>query len=457
MLVLAAAPVWAQTHLVDLTGQTLATPLLGGTITQIIDARPDHSTIGQVYTGLDYVRTEANLKRSLETEFLSLLRTLPVSTGSSTFALRVHQLHISENLAGSKKATAELVVDFLLPQEANRFRVVFRASGLAESGGLDINGKHPLTIAKALQNCLIQFNTTGAVSPSDAQVLTLEQAQTPEPNAGPLVPYPITLTKAPNPGLYRTFDDFRNNNPETTGARPVIISRTPRERGEWAGIDDVEVFYLGDNNVRTPVRDAWGYCDGERTYVLHRRRFCALEPNGNRFTFYGPSAADRAAVTSSTLAAGLIGTAIATAATSGHKQFYRMSLLTGHIEATADEEWAADAPDSTSIVVYRRADVKQPLAVQLNGGAVGDLQESSFVAVPWTDKRKQAQLCVGGEAVTCSAFQPSFAGTNYFEYLPKTASRSTAELKPVTVKEGEFYVKRLRLQQRHREVKAKKS
>jgi hypothetical protein len=373
--------------------------------------------------------------------------------------LRVHRLQISERTgATSEKATVELIVDFLRP-EGTGYVTVLRAAQVVESSGIEVTGKHAGNITKALQNCLLQLNgTTAATSRAP---LTLAQLQQPDNALQPLELYPIMQAAQPKPGIYRTFEQFCQNTPENL--RLAIIARTPRKEGEWAGIDDVEVYYEDEPGNRTPIRDAWGYSDGQNVYILHQRHFFLLERSGNSYSFLGHSQADPQAVANGALVGGVvggalggaIGGAVAAANTSGHKQLHDLHLLTGHVVAKAAEsDWDETGADTARVVVYQRDLAVTRTEVKVNGNSVGDLRQAGVITVPWTDKRRELNLCVEADTEqTCQNIRPKFTSVNYYEFVPG----ASPALKPVLAKEGEFYLKRLRLQVRRNQAKAQKT
>lgn len=105
--------------------------------------------------------------------------------------------------------------------------------------------------------------------------------------------------------------------------------------------------------------------------------------------------------------------------------------------------------DSTRLVVFHRPVSTQPdVEVSVNGDVVGNIADKGFVLVPWPNAPNELSLCPTARAATCVAVHPQHCRVNYYELVPGYGKHA-ATLKPVSAKEGEFYLRLL--QQRAQE------
>jgi len=72
-------------------------------------------------------------------------------------------------------------------------------------------------------------------------------------------------------GLYKTFDEFRNNNPSFTQIK--------------FGIDNGSVLALDENRRIIDLKDYWGASDGQNRYIVFHRSLNQLIPSHKGFRF----------------------------------------------------------------------------------------------------------------------------------------------------------------------------
>ncbi|OON68760.1 hypothetical protein [Hymenobacter sp. CRA2] len=438
-------------HQVDLASQSLAQPFQAGRITEVLDARPDRTSIGWVQVGIANERVPADIKGGVGPALQRLAQT-PAGTDATPYALRVHQLVIGEATgAASEAASAELVVDLLRLQGNGQYEVLWRAAEAVETRGMEVTGKHGANISVLLQKCLAQFEAAGPAKLPAVATLTAEQAAAPLAKLGPLTPFPLQTEKVRRPGVYHSLDDFRRNVPNDQ--KLVAVSKTPRTSPNWAGTSEVELYYVDDKGARTPVRNVWGFSDGQDSYILHQRRYYLLMPTDEGFMFEAPSAADPGAVGTGAVVGGLIGAGIAAAATSGYRQEHRLNLLTGRVTAVplkqTEPAFGNDDRES-AVVVYRRKPSPSVVDVYAGKNVVGGLDGATgSITIPWTDRRNALKLCgrVGSAAEACVDALPRPGETLYYEWIEEGTS---AQLKAVPAKEGAFEQRRAELRTRQK-------
>ncbi|WBA42072.1 hypothetical protein [Hymenobacter canadensis] len=238
---------------------------------KLVDARPDHSSIGSVHRGLDNHLVPAVLGGSLETELTPMLKqALPAGPTTRPVVVRIYALNVHETItAMSETGSAEVEMDFLEATSPDTYRLLLSTAELVEGKGLDVTSKHPDNIRRAVQQSLQRLAT--AVPPATAPTLTWAQVLAGEEGALPRFP---VQTQPLQRGIYRSFEEFRQNAPTLT-AGPFELQRKTRKGAQWAGTEEVEAWYLhlSDDQPRRLVRGAWGLSDGEKVYIFYQGRY----------------------------------------------------------------------------------------------------------------------------------------------------------------------------------------
>ncbi len=86
---------------------------------------------------------------------------------------------------------------------------------------------------------------------------------------------PILGTTLYKKGIYKTFQEFTNNNPSITNYEIVYKGRTDVLRGEEEG---------GPMHI---IKNAWGFCDGTNLYICSSDNFFLLCQEGKSFEING--------------------------------------------------------------------------------------------------------------------------------------------------------------------------
>lgn len=86
---------------------------------------------------------------------------------------------------------------------------------------------------------------------------------------------PIGIAAKPTPGVYTSFDEFRNNAPSI---HDFEIRKDHKERVLYIKEAGGKAYY---------THDVWGYSDGKEIYVMRDGVLCPAWREGNAFYFYG--------------------------------------------------------------------------------------------------------------------------------------------------------------------------
>ncbi|TGE16615.1 hypothetical protein [Hymenobacter elongatus] len=410
-------------------------------IVEVLDLRRQHQTIGWVQRGMSNIRVPADIAGGVREGLGNWLQVqLPPKPGSRPVLLRVHELRIAEQTkATSEKATADVDIDFVCQQPDGNYYVVQRYSEQQEAKGLETTSYHDDNIVACLQRACTQVNTIDwqqrlrLATPLTSEQVRYRGGHKPVP-----YDYPILTASHKPEGVYRTFLDFRNNRPQAVPGLIVEKVASPNR----PITDEVEI-YRPTESGREVLRDVWGFSDGQRAYVLRQKHFYPLKRAGDDFTFAGWASADPGAMSTAAVLGGAAGAAIAAVTTHGEQQEYTLDMATGRV-ADFDYMDQLARHDTASVVVYRRPGGPQaPLLVLLNGQELKTLPANDFIRIPWTDKAHEVTLCLAGSEPQCLSFIPVFGTTLYVE-LKARSEGETPSLQYVPVKEGDYYVKKMR-------------
>ncbi len=436
---------------------------VGFYICRVIDARPIRTHIGVVQRGLGNVKTQAFFEEGLETQLQNLFnRSLPAKDGYVPVIAKVTRLTISEHTTfTSEKATAAVAIDFITQRQDSLF-LLFQASSLVQNGGLDVTALHDDNLALALSECVDQFRESDwKVAMNNAPLITPEQLTSTVAYKLETADTPIFQTLTPVRGMYQTFLEFRKNAPSLT---QVFVTESEPHRGKnWEGINKITPYYELPNQKREKVEDVWGFSDGKQSYIYYQKEYFPLRRQGEGFLFDAYAAPDAGTVGAASLMGGLVGGAIAAAATSNRKQTYFLDVVTGQViewNSTAGQMHKAGntaqiaSYGSANITIYYRASKKaEDKAAQIIFRNASDtttieLVPNSFVKIKWEDLTSEIQVCLKGANNPCYVFVPDVTQNNYLEYIP-SVGKDAIVIRPVKDNEAEFYLKQIRYAQEH--------
>lgn len=82
-------------------------------------------------------------------------------------------------------------------------------------------------------------------------------------------------TSSPNRGVYKTFNEFKTNNPS--------IKNYELKKDKFSDM----LYAKDDEKNEYPIRFAWGYCDGSKIFIKSGDKYFPLNPFGNTYFFKG--------------------------------------------------------------------------------------------------------------------------------------------------------------------------
>ncbi|WP_157807610.1 hypothetical protein [Hymenobacter chitinivorans] len=383
-------------------------------IREVIDLQPKSKLLGVARRNIVSPFRLMVLHQPPAAELMALLRrSLPTAPAAPQFVLRLTEFGATAINQGKLNVAAELGLEYYVQHPDSNYYLVART--YANDQQLLVAQPEqacPLLLTALLQQSLEQVARADWDQPGPAYTL----AQLRQPVAAPAP----DLRAARQPGVYRSFYEFRHNTPNQPGN--VTVDARAYRNTEWQGKRAVDPALLTPEGRRVEVKDAWGFCDGQQVYIKYHGEYYLLEQKGSNIMFFAP---DFGHDGSGLLSAG------------PPRKAFSLSMVTGFIQSYQGTAGAAASLGKrpTHLIVYRRR-AGAALPVTVDGEELGQLGADQYVSIPWQATGQKVQLCVGG---ACAQVQPTAATATYL----KLAEDGRAALREVPVREGAARVSRL--------------
>jgi len=222
------------TFIIDIYPKKINLPKGNFYVTKVIDARPQKDKIGIVYiTGK---MEKANFLLPFEESlFATLAQMHPYNKGGEPIVVKVHHFLIKEK-EGETRQISQLAVklEFFSLDKHQSYGVI---NVTEETIGTNATQKHSATILKALEKCLLQFDS---IEKKEHLIIT-----------------PSFLTgKAPKAGLYYSFTEMVLNQPKTPKNQIELES-------EFSALGRYKLKTKGKNAL---LKSLYGISDGNNFY-----------------------------------------------------------------------------------------------------------------------------------------------------------------------------------------------
>lgn len=386
---------------ITLVNEKITVPGFMYRVVDIIDAREQTYCIGIVQRGMGNKKVAAFFKAGMKAEFDYLFgNSFGVDASNKPVILRINKLQVYEITTSNREmAIVELNIS-LLEKEGEQYIEIFETGVTVErSSMMDVTSSHDKNIAQALQNCLVEFVDR------EYRGLTYRRPATTNHI------YPILQEGAAlKPGIFRTFNDFRDNTAQENPAYPYTLEINDKNK---SGIVRASPKWKGN----PPVGEIWGLSDGQFAYINLGSGFFRLTKEGDAFVLYGPSPRDgTGAVILGAAMGGIIGGLIAGAVSGGYSSRdmtkYRIDLSTGAM--VPFEEPAYRRIESRLILFCSGFNDKESrIAITVNNQPVGDMPPGTYHRLRLPPPEKPVEICVnipGGEKV-CETVTPELFKT----------------------------------------------
>jgi hypothetical protein len=266
------APVYGQVML-ELSPQGIQVDNRNFYIHEVVDTRLDQSRIGFIPKGGKYNFKIAMFPTGLSGYLNKYLRqSLPPSPLMHAVLLRIDRFGIlSERI---KKNVARLHAHFTFYAVSDSgYQEVFSKQYHADSQEFLGESKHEDLIRFALTESISEMAISGWEQklhsiPFNSYVDITERT----------IP-PILVVEKPKVGVYRSFEEFRNNTPYFTNFHWKGSSKWNREP-----------YYLDENGKvkNVPGEDElWGFSDGEKLYLIEEKNYVELHRSSRDVHYRG--------------------------------------------------------------------------------------------------------------------------------------------------------------------------
>ncbi len=316
LLFLGSSAFTQKMYLLSLDGTDIDVPKAEIYVESILDERRDKASVGWVQTGIMNKKRYANFVTSLDEEVYTVLsKSLITSDNKTPIRIGVTHLHISERTeAMSEYATAEVELVFYAQNQEGLWVVVGKTSANNQEKGMDVTKKHPQNITMALEKAIQGFLESPWKENVNNSEYTLSSTKF------NLSTVPIYTTSDYEAGIYSTFEEFSNN-------QPTIVENfeVRSDNGK-----KVKLWVIDKNGKRKSAKnhEYYGFAYAGKLYKKYEGGYFEIEKKDDGLYFIGPRTADNDAVTAGAVTGGLIGGAIASAATT-KQMLYRIDLESG--------------------------------------------------------------------------------------------------------------------------------
>lgn len=349
LTVLSGASTYAQYN-VDLTKAMRVEVPPGLHVDSVIASFRDTACIGTIFKGTGHKKENVYLENGLSTALETLLRNGTVTESPVHCTMRVNALSVWEQEGyDSKKTYCGLNFELLAKTDSGWVRMYDH--GATRSAHLSATGNEPLdafiagTIAQGFAD-YAGSKAVGLMPPMKMRWPPITGIYD-----GSSRDWPVLQVGAPARGLYRSFQEFRYQRPDTTcGFSIKTVGRDPDS--PWVKVKPEKGCVLPE--------DCWGISDGKEAYFNMDGQFLRLNRSGPVFTArIETEVGSQAAEAAVGMAFGLIGGAIYGALMANRVQpisgnvEVELDMLTGSIKPLDQKE--ADMATSDQLFVYDNA------------------------------------------------------------------------------------------------------
>lgn len=252
----------------------------------VMDARPDSSTIGYIYSPHKRKRKQLVVEQGLEKIIHDWTNKYLQASNDITgdrLLIVIKRMRLGPEILSQKKVSEYLSEDFsgfagislkaeFYLNNAGNYYPLYRYDSVITYRA-DPGSYAGLFIIKALELSLQKIKTLDREKIKvKGRKMTLQEVMDYS-----LQSYNIPILKdkiALNRGVYRSFSEFTSNQPSIGDFTLGKNSLT-------------QVLYIKENGVEFAIATAWGYCDGENIFIYSGNNYFRLFRIGNTFSFKG--------------------------------------------------------------------------------------------------------------------------------------------------------------------------
>lgn len=396
IFVLLSSTVDAQ-HFIDLSKVDRIVVPEGILLDSVIASFSDSASVGVVMKGLGNKRVQAYMARGVSASVSELLSNREAAPGVLHCTMRINALNVEELAEGmSENCYCGLNFELLTETDSGWYRIFDHAATTMLKGGMDATSKQEASVAAAFAKGLAAFSAA-----RQAGLLARDPLPAP-PRAGSFDwagrSYAVLEAAAPARGIYATYQDFRDQRPDTT----IGFTLKP------FGFDQKAMAMVKlkpEKGARVPEM-TWGVSDGQKAYINCGGKYLGLQRSGRMFTSeYSMRPGSTAVGVAVGVSFGLIGAALYMASTPSTPRDIpvELDLLTGTLKPLKTARVEAE-PTSDHLFLYSRFSALDTVVEMLvYGGHEADLAKDGYrqlALVPRPDAVPVSFRVGNGEPVT---------------------------------------------------------
>ena len=244
---------------------------------EILDARPDTTSIGFMkYTG---GTTKLYLKKGFASSFKNFINTnYKVNADSDNLLILIKEFRITNYATINKMKdiniytwnSGAVISAELFLQTRNSYRALYKTDSIligsskSETAARLVEDGFRLILKKSENKNLSEMHI-GKTAFSFADI---------EKHVHDFINFPILNAATLNKGVYKTFNEFKTNNPS--------IKNFEVKKGNLS-----DELFVTEDNQSYPLHDFWGYCDGKNVFIYSAKNLFQLIKSQNTYNIKG--------------------------------------------------------------------------------------------------------------------------------------------------------------------------
>lgn len=256
----------------------------------VLDNRIDTTKVGIAQIGAFNKQVPARFNAPAAIAIQQYILDLINSTnkGSEQLLINLRQLStLEKTLSASERGFVDFAADAYIQKNDSEYVKVFSIDTTYLVKGMDVTKATCAKVPEAISYMVAQIAATDLLKTDFSKRISFAEIRSGINKDWAQLP----VNSAPFyvKGVYKTFEDFRNNNIDTVGYAVVNITDTT-----------FKVFTHNEDgsfDTRRVVKKIWGINDGHQSYILFENDFVPLVRKNNTFFFTANVTNTQAAIT----------------------------------------------------------------------------------------------------------------------------------------------------------------
>lgn len=359
-------------HFIDLSKVDRLVVPEGIFLDSVIASFSDSASVGMVMKGMGNRRVPAYMANGIRASVQGLLKQGEAAPGVLHCTMRINALEVEELAESfSENCYCGLNFELLTRTDSGWYRIFDRAATTMLKGGMDATAQQEANVAAAFARGLAAFSAA-------RQAGQLARTSLPAPPRagffdGADRSYAVLEAGTPARGIYASYQDFRDQRPDTTVAFTLKPAGADRQAMPLMKLKT-------DKGVQVP-ETIWGVSDGRQAYINFGGKYLGLDRSGRAFTSeysIQPGSTDVGVAVG--VSFGMIGAAVYMASTASTPRAIpvELDLLTGTLKPRKTSDTKTE-PTSDHLFLYSRfSAVDTVLEMLVYGGHEADLVSDGY-------------------------------------------------------------------------------